>query len=68
MMKRDQCLKVLARHRTDEIVVAVYQAAQEWLHISPSDLNYDTGGEFVADPTGRFLDDVRATIAIGSLP
>jgi NAD(P)-dependent dehydrogenase (short-subunit alcohol dehydrogenase family) len=28
----------------------------------------DTGGEFIADPTGRFLDDARATIAIGSLP
>ena len=40
MMKRDECLKALARHRTDEIVVAVYSAAQEWLHISPSDLNY----------------------------
>src|SRR3989441_6723132 len=44
MMKRDQCLKILARHRTDEIVVAVYQAAQEWLHISPSDLNYSFTG------------------------
>ena len=44
MMKRDQCLKVLARHRTDEIVVAVYQAAQEWLHINPSDLNYTFTG------------------------
>ena len=44
MMKRDQCLKVLARHRTNEIVVAVYQAAQEWLHISPSDLNYTFTG------------------------
>jgi phosphonopyruvate decarboxylase len=40
MMKRDEMLKVLARHRTDEIVVAVYMAAQEWIHISPSDLNY----------------------------
>lgn len=40
MMKRDECLKVLARHRTDEIVVAVYTAAQEWIHISPSDLNF----------------------------
>jgi phosphonopyruvate decarboxylase len=40
MMKRDECLKVLARHRKDEIVVAVYTAAQEWIHISPSDLNY----------------------------
>lgn len=39
-MKRDECLKVLARHRTDEIVVAVYKAAQEWLHLSPNDLNY----------------------------
>ncbi len=44
MMKRDACLKVLARHRTDEIVVAVYTAAQEWLHISPSDLNYTFTG------------------------
>jgi len=44
MMKRDACLKVLARHRTAEIVVAVYQAAQEWLHISPSDLNYTFTG------------------------
>lgn len=40
MMKRDEMLKVLARHRTDEIVVAVYMAAQEWIHICPSDLNY----------------------------
>ncbi|MBI3058269.1 MAG: thiamine pyrophosphate-binding protein [Deltaproteobacteria bacterium] len=40
MMKRDECLKVLARHRTSEIVVAVYKAAQEWIHISPSELNY----------------------------
>ena len=44
MMKRDQCLKVLARHRTDEIVVAVYKAAQEWIHIAPSDLNYTFTG------------------------
>jgi phosphonopyruvate decarboxylase len=44
MMKRDECLKVLARHRRQEIVVAVYQAAQEWLHISPSDLNYTFTG------------------------
>jgi sulfopyruvate decarboxylase subunit beta len=39
-MRRDDCLKALARHRTSEIVVAVYKAAQEWIHISPSDLNY----------------------------
>ena len=40
MMKRDECLKVLARHRTDEIVVPIYKSAQEWTHIAPSDLNY----------------------------
>ncbi len=44
MMKRDECFKVLARHRTNEIVVAVYKAAQEWIHISPSDFNYTFTG------------------------
>jgi sulfopyruvate decarboxylase subunit beta len=43
-MKRDECLKVLARHRKGEIVVAVYTAAQELIHISPSDLNYTFTG------------------------
>ncbi|MGI9303578.1 MAG: thiamine pyrophosphate-dependent enzyme [Gammaproteobacteria bacterium] len=40
MMKRDACLKVLARHYTDQIVVAVYQAAFEWRHIRPDALTY----------------------------
>lgn len=44
MMKRDECLKVLARYRGSEIVVAVYKAAQEWIHISPSELNYTFTG------------------------
>src|SRR5215475_2788841 len=44
MMKRDDMLKVLARHRKDEIVVAVYMAAQELTHISPNDLNYTFTG------------------------
>src|SRR4030042_1310622 len=44
MMKRDECLKVLARHRTNKIVVAVYKAAQEWIHISPSEFNYTFTG------------------------
>ena len=44
MMKRDACLKVLAKHRTNEVVVAVYTAAQEWIQISPSDLNYTLTG------------------------
>ncbi len=33
-------LKAFARQRKDEIVVAVYMAAQEITHISPSELNY----------------------------
>ena len=40
VMKRDECLKVLARHRTGEIVVPIYTAAQEWTYIAPHDLNY----------------------------
>jgi phosphonopyruvate decarboxylase len=44
IMKRDACLKVLAQHLTDEIVVAVYQAAQEWVVIRTSDLNYTFTG------------------------
>src|SRR5574341_888127 len=40
MMKRDEMLKVFARQRKDEILVAVYTAAQEITHIAPNDLNY----------------------------
>ncbi len=40
MMKRDEMLKAFARQRKDEIVVAVYMAAQEITHIAPNDLNY----------------------------
>ena len=40
MMKRDEMLKVFARQRKDEIVVAVYMAAQELTYICPNDLNY----------------------------
>ena len=44
MMKRDEMLKAFARQRKDEIVVAVYMAAQEIMHISPNDLNYTFTG------------------------
>ncbi|HZS01174.1 MAG TPA: thiamine pyrophosphate-dependent enzyme [Chloroflexota bacterium] len=44
MMKRDECLRALARHRTDEIVVAVYMAAQEWINLAPHPLNYTFTG------------------------
>lgn len=40
MMKRDACLRVLARHVRDDIVVATYQSAFDWMAIAPRDLNY----------------------------
>jgi phosphonopyruvate decarboxylase len=44
MMQRDDCLKAFQRHRKNEIVVAVYMAAQEMTHIMPNDLNYTFTG------------------------
>src|SRR5580704_18922452 len=35
MMRRDQCFRILARHVQGEIVVPVYQAAQEWRGVKP---------------------------------
>jgi phosphonopyruvate decarboxylase len=35
MLRRDHCFRVLARHVTDQIVVPVYQAAQEWRVAKP---------------------------------
>ena len=40
MMKRDECLRILARYVTDEIVVAVYSTAFDWIAIRPHPLNY----------------------------
>ena len=41
MMKSDECLKILARHITDEdIVLPVYSTAFDWLAIRPHPLNY----------------------------
>lgn len=34
-MKRDQCLKLIAKYHRDELVVPVYQACFEWLAIKP---------------------------------
>ena len=39
-MKRDDALKILARHAPDAIVVPVYQAAFDWMAIRPHPLNY----------------------------
>ena len=40
MMRRDDCLRALAALRRDEIVVATYQAAFDWMRIAPHGLNY----------------------------
>ncbi len=41
MMKRDDCLKALARHLTaTDIVLPVYSTAFDWLEIRPHPLNY----------------------------
>jgi thiamine pyrophosphate-dependent acetolactate synthase large subunit-like protein len=41
MMNRTDCLKVLARHVTDEIVVATYSTGTDWLALTPDrPLNY----------------------------
>ena len=45
MMKRDDCLKALARHVTDaDIVLPVYSTAFEWIDIRPHPLNYLSHG------------------------
>jgi phosphonopyruvate decarboxylase len=40
MMKRDECLRILARHAPNDIVVATYSSAFDWLVIRPHPLNY----------------------------
>jgi sulfopyruvate decarboxylase subunit beta len=44
MMKRDECLKILARHIPDDIVVPVYSCAFDWVVIRPHPLNFVTVG------------------------
>ena len=44
MMKRDECFKALARHVTDEVVVATYSSAVEWNELNPRVLNYFSMG------------------------
>jgi len=45
MMKRDDCLKVLAGEiAEDQIVVAAYTTAFDWLGIRPSPLNFISSG------------------------
>ncbi len=45
MMKRDDCLRALARHVTDaDIVLPVYSTAFDWIDIRPHPLNYLSHG------------------------
>ena len=45
MMRRDECLKILNKHRGDNaIAVCVYNAAFDWRRISQSPLNYYSVG------------------------
>src|SRR5215210_13478 len=45
MMKRDVCLKALARHVADaDIVLPVYATPFDWLDIRPNPLNYTAHG------------------------
>jgi len=45
MMKRDACLRALARHVTDaDIVLPVYSTAFDWIDIRPHPLNYLSHG------------------------
>ncbi len=44
MMKRDQCIKLIAKYHTDEIVVPAYQAAFEWIVIKPDAPTYTAVG------------------------
>src|SRR5262245_50180506 len=44
MMKREACFRALARHITDQVVVATYSSAVEWNEIAPRVLNYFSMG------------------------
>jgi thiamine pyrophosphate-dependent acetolactate synthase large subunit-like protein len=41
-MKRVDCLKILAKHRTDEIVLTAWQSTDVWEKLSPSNYNYQS--------------------------
>jgi len=49
MMKRDACLRILARHVTDEIVIATYSSAVDWLELGERALNYFSVGAMGLD-------------------
>ena len=44
MMRRDECLSVLAKWRGSAAVIAAYSAAFDWARVSPSPLNFAAVG------------------------
>ena len=44
MMNRTACLNVLKTHIKDEIVIAAYSTASEWIELNDRDLNYFSFG------------------------
>src|ERR1700726_615162 len=75
MMKRDACFRILARHVTDEIVIASYSAAVEWNTLNPRALNYFSVGAMglasshgLGLPLGRPDKRVLVLDGVGSLP
>jgi thiamine pyrophosphate-dependent acetolactate synthase large subunit-like protein len=49
MMKRDECFRILRRHLTDEVVVATYSSAVDWLALGERTLNYFSVGAMGLD-------------------
>jgi thiamine pyrophosphate-dependent acetolactate synthase large subunit-like protein len=49
MMKRDECFRILARHVTDEVVIATYSSAVDWLALGERTLNYFSVGAMGLD-------------------
>ena len=49
MMQRDQCFRALARHVSDEVVVATYSSAVDWLALGERVLNYFSVGAMGLD-------------------
>jgi thiamine pyrophosphate-dependent acetolactate synthase large subunit-like protein len=48
-MKRDECFRVLKRHVSDEVVVATYSSAVDWLALGERTLNYFSIGAMGLD-------------------
>ena len=67
MIKSDLALQLLAKQRSDEIVVATYHAAFLWMEIAPNDLNYfsvGAMGQAVSHGLGLALGDPQRRVIV----